>query len=133
MRASDADREHVAERLRIAATEGRLLAEELDERLGVALSARTYGELDAVVADLPVQVSVRDRSRLPARPRPAVVLGLVVVTLLIVMAVASTVFGSHGHLAHRPGPGFGAAPPLMWLIAMAVGWRYMMRRRHRSG
>ena len=43
----------VAERLHHATVEGRLLAEELDERLGLALSARTFGELEPLVADLP--------------------------------------------------------------------------------
>ena len=53
LRASDADREQVTEQLRRAAGEGRILAEELEERLEAVFSARTYGELDAVVADLP--------------------------------------------------------------------------------
>lgn len=53
MRASDADREQVVERLRNAADDGRLFVDEFDERLGQALSARTYGELDAIVGDLP--------------------------------------------------------------------------------
>jgi hypothetical protein len=53
MLASDADRERVADRLRQAATEGRILAEELEERVSRALRARTYGELDELVADLP--------------------------------------------------------------------------------
>jgi hypothetical protein len=43
----------VAERLRQAAADGRILAQELEDRLSTALRARTYGELDAVVADLP--------------------------------------------------------------------------------
>ena len=53
LRASDADREKVAERLRQAATEGRLTADELEDRLHNAFSARTYGELEPLVADLP--------------------------------------------------------------------------------
>ena len=53
MRASEADRDRVAARLHHATVEGRLLTEELDQRLGVALSARTYGELEPLVADLP--------------------------------------------------------------------------------
>ena len=53
MRASDADREQVAEFLRHAAGEGRLLVDELEDRLGAALSAKTYAELDAITADLP--------------------------------------------------------------------------------
>ena len=41
LRASDAEREAAAERLRRAGGEGRLVPEELEERLGVAFSART--------------------------------------------------------------------------------------------
>ncbi len=41
--------------LRVAAGDGRLTAEELDERLEVALTARTYGQLAALVKDLPTR------------------------------------------------------------------------------
>jgi hypothetical protein len=54
-RAADADREAVADRLRIAAGDGRIDLEELDERLGRAYAAKTYGELEVLVADLPVR------------------------------------------------------------------------------
>ena len=47
------DRDEVAEHLRVAAGDGRLTADELDHRLEVALTARTYGELAALTADLP--------------------------------------------------------------------------------
>src|SRR5215468_11669407 len=53
LRASHEDRDRVAELLRMAAGDGRLSAEELDERLEKALSARTYGELAALSRDLP--------------------------------------------------------------------------------
>lgn len=53
IRASDADRERVAERLREHFAEGRLDSEELDERITTALSAKTYGDLRRVMADLP--------------------------------------------------------------------------------
>jgi hypothetical protein len=53
LRAADADRERVAERLRIALDEGRLNLYEYDERLREAYAARTYGELDQLLADLP--------------------------------------------------------------------------------
>jgi hypothetical protein len=43
----------VVETLRVAAGDGRLTADELDERLEAALSARTHGELAALTADLP--------------------------------------------------------------------------------
>jgi hypothetical protein len=55
VRAADADREAAAEKLRIAAAEGRIDFEELDDRLGQAYRATTYGQLRALVADLPVQ------------------------------------------------------------------------------
>lgn len=53
LRVSHEDRDQVAESLRIAAGDGRLTAEELDERLESALTARTYDDLAVLVADLP--------------------------------------------------------------------------------
>jgi hypothetical protein len=53
LRASHEDRDRVVEMLRVAAGDGRLTAEELDDRLENAFSARTYGELAAVIRDLP--------------------------------------------------------------------------------
>jgi hypothetical protein len=53
LRASHADRDLVVEQLRVAAGDGRLSPEELDERLELALTARTYAELAALVGDLP--------------------------------------------------------------------------------
>ena len=53
LRASHEDRDRVIEVLRVAAGDGRLTAEELDERVEVAFSARTYGELAALTSDLP--------------------------------------------------------------------------------
>jgi hypothetical protein len=89
LRASDADREYVAERLRDAAAEGRLLAEELEHRLEAALSARTYGELSAVVSDLPRDPAVgRAARRIPLRLRPATAVALVL-ALPIALAIAA--------------------------------------------
>ncbi|WBB58164.1 DUF1707 domain-containing protein [Streptomyces sp. WMMC500] len=53
LRASHADRDRVVDVLRIAAGDGLLTADELDQRVEVALSARTRGELAALTADLP--------------------------------------------------------------------------------
>ena len=53
LRASHEDRDRVVEMLRVSAGDGRLTAEELDERLEQAMTARTYGELARLVADLP--------------------------------------------------------------------------------
>ncbi|MFG2788769.1 DUF1707 domain-containing protein [Streptomyces sp. NPDC048419] len=54
LRASDADREQVAEVLRDALAEGRLDMEEFEERLEATYKARTYGELTPITRDLPV-------------------------------------------------------------------------------
>ncbi|GHH96034.1 DUF1707 SHOCT-like domain-containing protein [Streptomyces capillispiralis] len=53
LRASDADRERVAEILRDALAEGRLDMEEFEERLDATYRARTYGELTPITRDLP--------------------------------------------------------------------------------
>jgi ketosteroid isomerase-like protein len=56
-RASDAEREATAARLRSAAGEGRLGLDELAERLEAAFAAVTRAELERVTADLPAQAS----------------------------------------------------------------------------
>jgi hypothetical protein len=53
LRVSDADREQTADLLRLAAGDGRITFEELDQRLEAAYAARTYGDLTEVTADLP--------------------------------------------------------------------------------
>jgi DUF1707 SHOCT-like domain len=53
LRASDADRDAVIDRLREAAGEGRLEPYELEQRIDGALRARTYGDLAELLADLP--------------------------------------------------------------------------------
>jgi len=53
LRASHEDRDRVVELLRVSAGDGRLTSEELDERLEQAMTARTYGDLARLVADLP--------------------------------------------------------------------------------
>ena len=58
LRASDADREQVSQRLRHATAEGRLGGDELEARLDALYAARTYGELDALVVDIPASRSV---------------------------------------------------------------------------
>lgn len=104
LRASDADREQIAERLRKATAEGRLLAEELEERLEATFSARTYGDLDAVVADLPsATVRRRERPRPPA-VNPVNVMALfilapVILSLMLAAAVVvATLFSAWGAL-----------------------------------
>jgi hypothetical protein len=126
LRASDADRELVADRLRHATAEGRLSADELEERLEAGFAARTYGELDAVVDDLPGQ-TVRRRERHHAgwvgpnlwlRPVPLLalfILAPVIVSLMLAAAVIiATVFSA-------------------WGLLLIVGWLAFGRGRHHYG
>src|ERR1700749_537098 len=53
LRASDADREQLVEVLKTAFGEGRLTQDEYTGRMEQAYTAKTYGELRALVADLP--------------------------------------------------------------------------------
>ncbi|MCW2889159.1 MAG: hypothetical protein QOE54_1317 [Streptosporangiaceae bacterium] len=56
-RASDADRDRVADQLREALAEGRLSPEEHAERIELVYSAKTYAELAPALEDLPVTVA----------------------------------------------------------------------------
>ena len=53
MRAGDGDRQAVAEQLKTALDEGRLDLHEYDERLQQTYAAKTFGDLDGLVTDLP--------------------------------------------------------------------------------
>lgn len=53
VRVSDSEREAVVERLNVATSEGRLTLEEFGDRVTDALAARTRGDLDKLVGDLP--------------------------------------------------------------------------------
>jgi hypothetical protein len=102
IRASDADREATAERLRVAALEGRLTSDELDARLGAAYGARWCSELEHLTADVTVPASP------PARPptfaQPAVQMnGLAVASLVAAILwigwLGSALAIVFGHLA----------------------------------
>ena len=57
IRASDADRERIVEVLRRHTAEGRITAEEFDERMAAAYDARTLGALAELTTDLPVDLA----------------------------------------------------------------------------
>jgi hypothetical protein len=69
LRVSHADRDEVTELLRVAAGDGRLTPEELDERLERALTAKTYDDLAMLTADLPPAPGSAG-SALAATPEP---------------------------------------------------------------
>jgi hypothetical protein len=87
LRASDHDRDAVADVLREQHLAGRLATDEFQERLDRCYAAKTYGDLDELVADLPREVRT---SHVPRRRRwPAVAL-----VPLLIAAIAL----SRGHL-----------------------------------
>lgn len=69
MRASDTDRDAVAQRLREAFAEGRLSPDEHSERLDAVYNARTLGELVPLTQDLPAIPSGEDSAGFRS-PRP---------------------------------------------------------------
>ncbi|HEX5569463.1 MAG TPA: DUF1707 domain-containing protein [Streptomyces sp.] len=71
VRASDADRDRVAEILREALAEGRLDTEEHAERIDAVHRARTIGELRPLVRDLPVEYPGASRPATATGPHPA--------------------------------------------------------------
>jgi hypothetical protein len=122
LRASDADRDAVADRLREAAGEGRLEPDELEHRVDSALRARTYGQLARLVADLPGGADVPWRR--PSRPlgRSALVgTGLVAASALAVAAVALVI------LVVLAVAVLAAA----WWVACIIFWVVLCRSRRR--
>lgn len=70
MRAGDSDRQRVADQLKAALDEGRLDLNEYDERVQRAYSARTYGDLDGLLDDLPGTIPVQHAQVQPHTPPP---------------------------------------------------------------
>jgi Domain of unknown function (DUF1707) len=70
LRASHQDRDRVVEVLRVAAGDGRLTPEELDERLEAALTARTYAELAVLTTDLPASAGAPAAGAAGAAAKP---------------------------------------------------------------
>lgn len=97
MRVSDADRERVVTFLRAQSLEGRIDADELDERSGAAYAAKTVGDLEALVEDLPHRrVPVATRPPAPRRnPLPAIAIagGAGLLALIAAPSVLAVVLG----------------------------------------
>jgi Flp pilus assembly protein TadB len=119
----------VADRLRQATVEGRLVAEELEQRLEALFVARTYGELDAVVADLPAPSPRRNAPRGRARPSPQPAFGhwlvpaiaiAIVLPIIVAVVVAAAVFLLTGAVT-------------VWLVWLLAGWWFFGHRRRAYG
>jgi len=86
VRASDAERERIAQILQGAAAEGRLSPEEAGDRLAAASGATYREELHRLIADLPVGPEREDGARPPGRAAglPGLVARLAVVAVLAI-------------------------------------------------
>src|ERR1035438_3517443 len=68
LRASDADREHVAGTLKAAYVHGLVTKDEFDARVSQTFAARTYAELALITAGIPAGLAAAPP---PVRPGPA--------------------------------------------------------------
>src|SRR5215469_4917433 len=134
LRASDAERDAVANQLGQHFQDGRLDQAEFDERLGAALAAKTRRDLDSLLADLPQGSAARPAGALGPGPRqsaqrggtrgrPAVV---AVLPLLMAVAVLGGLF-SAGWQHGWPFAPFG----FLWLIVPILVIRTWVREGRR--
>jgi uncharacterized protein DUF1707 len=112
-RAADADREATSERLRRHHAEGRLDADEFQERVDRCYQAKTIGELDRLVTDLPPEPTSEGRVHL----RRLRMVPLLPIVIAIVAIGAVTGGHHHGH------SGFWVLIPLFFVFRFFV-WRH---------
>jgi hypothetical protein len=127
LRAGDQDREGVVEALRAHAAAGRLEASELEQRVGAALGARTLGELEPLLGDLPPLRVVRRRRRSALVARRA---GQRVVVAWVVLAGALlAAWAAAGAGAFWPGRVLLGA--LLWGVLPVIVLSRLRLRRYR--
>jgi Domain of unknown function (DUF1707) len=95
LRAGDADREAVGQALRRHHADGRIETEELQDRISRCYSARTHGELDALLADLPREPNAGRRS---PRRQPGRTWLPILVPVVIFLAVLGPATHNHRHV-----------------------------------
>jgi hypothetical protein len=125
LRVSDADRDAALAELSRHFEAGRLTSEELDDRTGRSLAARTCAELESQLTDLPVLSAAPAAPPDSAPPRPGSNLapGLVLAVVVVaVIAVILTLSVGHNHSVHA----WNAAFPV--LIGIFVLRRLIGRR-----
>ena len=125
LRVSDAERDAVASELAGHLQDGRLDAAEFDERLSQAMTARTRGDLDRLLTDLPRAASEQaPAGRSPRLPFAGWAFPLVPVAMVVAFIALAGTAGHHGWHGHP----FWALWWLVWVIpAIAFGAR---RRLH---
>jgi hypothetical protein len=127
MRASDRDRDNTADWLRTAFAEGRLTKDEYDERIGQALSSKTYAELEALTADLPRKlpgiIAPAPAARAEPRTNPlaiaALACGLAGVFTSGLTSIPAIILG---HIARGQIRRSGANGKDLATIGLVLGW-----------
>jgi hypothetical protein len=120
LRASDADREAAVERLRAAALEGRLDADELEDRLAQAYAARWRSELSRLTTDVTVPIEfVRPATRLNGLAIASLVAAVVWFGWLGSLAAVVMGHVALGQIARSGGTQTGRAAAL---IGTALGY-----------
>jgi hypothetical protein len=120
LRAADVDREATSERLRHHHVDGRLDADEFQARIDRCYQAKTIGDLEQLVTDLPPEPTSEGRFHLRR-------MGMVplVPIVIAVVAISAVTGGHHGHF------GFWLVIPLFFLARFWL-WRHVpwdLRRR----
>jgi hypothetical protein len=121
MRAADADRDRVVERLNVAYSEGRLSKDEHDGRLESALSARTYADLDQLVIDLPAAgaAAVTSAAQTNGLALVSLTCGLAPFIFGPLPAIPAIVFG---HMARHQIKRTGEQGDGLALAGLILGW-----------
>jgi hypothetical protein len=115
LRAGDADRERIADRLRVAHTEGRIDLAEFQQRLERCYESKTFGELDQLVRDLPFeQQPARRSTSAPGWTVRLAAMATIVAVLSVLVAVSAG--PRHQHFVW-------VWIPLMFLVWRMVWWR----------
>ena len=128
LRVSDAEREAIVTDLGQHFQDGRLDRSEFDQRVTAGLTARTRGQLDALLADLPPAAPAGQPGPpgpLGRRPRVLAFLPLALAVLVITAAVSGG--WHHGGAGGWPYAPFG----FLWLILPVLAVRIWIRGSRR--
>ena len=117
LRAADADRERTAARLRESHAEGRLDMDEFQQRLERCYQAKTVGELDELMRDLPRHDEHAERPSLGGHRQSGSRLALLA-AIVIALIVISAAIGHHRFW--------------LWIPLVFLFWRMSWWRRRRS-
>lgn len=136
-RASDADRDKVANVLREQLAEGRLTLDELEQRLQLAYGARTLADLEPLTRDLPVPAETERRTpakrsrRVPIDVRIHTSVYLIVIGFLVLIWLLTSPGGYFWPI--WPALGWGVAVGVHGAVSIMAAAEIERQRRERAG